>query len=925
MSARPTTSLSLSSLLVVLSSLVANETLAVEPPSQPESLRYRRIYVPVDELNSQVRGMVPLKREEFERRILAWTASQPNSLAAQVRIDRAIYAARLAGDQFVDGSAQLDVVSAANEPVLLQWESTLALGKSLWQEMPPRPAKMGTTPEGATALLVEKSGQLTVPWTLRGTASEVQDTSFDLQLPKAAISRLVLQLPAGRTLETDAGIVSRLAPSAAENGLVPMMPGTPSTNWLVELGGQSQLRLRVKNANKVAQGGGIVLVRESATHVLSPVDVSSEFGLQLDVHQTALSTLNLEVDANAKIIGIRLGAAPLSWREITSPTSRKTALLVDLPESLTGSGNGLGVSVVSPLSLDRPWHLPRLRLVGGSWQEGTASLVAPPSLQVNNIQFKDARQTSISPGSLAQPQRTSQFQYLSPLGQVTVQTARENPRLDVLGGLVVRHEATQLSAVLNIDLAVNSGQRFAVEGTIHEEWIVDSVDTSPPDLLEERQFIPLDGRRFTLRLRLARPLTAQDKTRLVIRAHRPLPAEDESISAPELRLVDFQDVRDERLVVALRATDSAREFQLSGDLDLLRIDPESAAPEELSLLDSSAAGILFRLDRQGEGSRISLVPSDPRFTVGIETSAFVQRGKIEHHTVARVTPTSSSLTRLTVRSSGPVPAAMRWKLIAAGDLSIASQTLLPAPSPPTPEEPRVSVWELVLSRITKEPLTLEATWETPFSQIDVLPLYSFPEAAAQDGLVRIEAGQGVSLQLETEGVKSVPAPPAPAGSYSPIRGLFRYEPGRHARFSLRTPAKEDAVPVAWANSCTLKSRFSLDGAGIHEISWRLENHGLDRFPFSLPAGVRPVQLSLDGEGAAMPALDAKTQQYLIPLPDQRRDPQVSLTVVTPAPDAAGLLEHHWSAPLVTTPLRVLDRRWLVSLPPGVQRVAGGTA
>lgn len=925
MRARGATLVGLNSLLVVVTLFVAMAALAADPPRQPESLRYRRIYVPVDELNSQARGMIPLKREEFERRIAAWTARQPNSLAAQVRVERAVYAARLAGDQFIDGYARLDVVSAASEPVLLTWESTLAIGKPLWDEQPPRLARMGATPAGTAALLVEKSGKLTVPWTLRGTVSETQDTSFDLRLPRAAITRLVLQLPTGLTLETDAGIVSRLEPSAEENRLLPANGGVPGTTWLIELGGLTQLQLRVKNAKNVTQTGGIVLVRESATHVLSPVDVSSEFGLQLDVHQAALKTMKLEVDADVKIIGIRLGEAPLSWREVTSITPQKTALQVDLPEALTGSGNSLMLSVVTPLELDRPWRLPRLRLLGGSWQEGIASLVTPPSLQVGSIEFADSRQISISPGSFVQPQRTYQFQYLSPLGHVTLQSARENPGLDVLGGLIVRHEATQLSAVLNIDLAVNSGQRFTAKGTIHEEWIVDSVDTSPPDLLEERQFIPLDGRRFSLRLRLARPLTPQDKTRLVVRAHRPLPAEGETITAPALRLIDFQDVRDEQLVVALRATDSTREFQLSGDLDLLRIDPESAAPEELSLLDSSAAGILFRLNRQSEGSRVSLVPSDPRFTVGIESSAHAQRGKIKHHAVVRVTPTSSSLTRLNIRASGPVPAAMRWKLVSAGDLSIASQTLLTAQSPPTPEGQKESVWELVLSRITTEPLTLEATWESSFSQGEVLPLFSFPEAAAQEGLVRIEAGQGIPLQLETAGVKPVPAPLAPAGSYSPIRGLFRYEPGRQATVSLRAPTKEDALPWAWANSCTMKSRFSLDGAATHEITWRLENHGLDRFPFSLPAGVRPVQLSIDGEGAAMPALDPKTQQHFIPLPDQRRHPVVSLTVATAAPETSGLLEHHWSAPLVTTPLRVLDRRWIVSLPPGIQRVAGETA
>ena len=903
----------------------ATPLFAAEPPGQQDALRYRRIFVPADELNAQAKGMIPLKREEFERRVVAWTARQPNSLAAKVRVERAVYSARLEGSQLVDGNSRLEVVCAASEPAVLPWEGTLALGKPLWDEQPPRPARLGSTPEGAAVLLVEKSGRLTVPWTLRGKISEAQETSFDLLLPKAAISRLVLQLPAGLTPETDAGIVSRLDASASENQLFPAKPAGSSANWLVELGGLAQLRLRVKNAAKVAQKGGVVLVRESATHVLSPVDVSSEFNLQLDIHQPDLSSLKLELDANARIIGVRLGGSPLSWREATAARPQQTALQVDLPEGLTGSGNSLTVSAVSPLALDRPWRLPRLRLAGGTWQEGTATLIAPLTLQVGSIQFTDARQTSISPGSLTQPEQTYQFQYLSPLGQVTVQSNRETPSLNVLGGLVVRHEATQLSAVFNVDLAVSSGERFAMEAVTSEDWIIDSVDTSPPDLLEERQFAPAGGRKFTLRLRLARPLTPKDKTRLVIRAHRQLPAEGESITASALRLVEFQDLREEQLVVALRATDSSREFQLSGDLDLFRIDPESAAPEELSLLDSSTEGIMFRLDRQGEGSRVSLVPSDPRFTAVIESSALAQRGKIEHHAVARITPTSSSLTRLIVRSTRPVPAAMRWKLVGAGDLSITAQTLLPAQSPPTTEGQKESVWELVLSRITTQPLTLEAAWESSFSPGEVLPLFSFPEAATQDGLVRIEAGPGIPLRLDTDGVKPVPAPLPPAGAYSSIRGLFRYEPGRQAIISLRTPPKDDALSAAWVKRCTLQSRYSLDGAATHEITWRLENHGLDRFPFSLPEGARPLQVTMDGEGVAMPPFDAVTQQYFVPLPLLRRSPVITLTVSTPAPESTGVLEHRWPAPLVTTPLPVLDRNWLVTLPPGIQQVESGRA
>src|SRR5207244_4164910 len=88
-------------------------------------------------------------------------------------------------------------------------------------------------------------------------------------------------------------------------------------------------------------------------------------------------------------------------------------------------------------------------------------------------------------------------------------------------------------------------------------------------------------------------------------------------------------------------------------------------------------------------------------------------------------------------------------------------------------------------------------------------------------------------------------------------------------------------------------------------------------------GARPLQISIDGEGVAMPSLDINTQQHFVPLPELRRNPVITLTVSTPAPQLAGVLEHRWPAPVITTPLPVLDRTWLVTLPPGMQRVENG--
>lgn len=110
---------------------------AVEGPNSPTGIHYRRVFVPADELESQVKGLIPLKRTEFDRRIADSAATQPSDLASHVRVQRATYSARFDGNQFVDGKAHLVVINTVGIPTPLPWESTLAFGKPQWDEQPP--------------------------------------------------------------------------------------------------------------------------------------------------------------------------------------------------------------------------------------------------------------------------------------------------------------------------------------------------------------------------------------------------------------------------------------------------------------------------------------------------------------------------------------------------------------------------------------------------------------------------------------------------------------------------------------------------------------------------------------------------------------------------------------------------------------------
>src|SRR5262245_14385097 len=73
--------------------------------AQPaEPLHYRRVLVPADALADQIRGLVPMKREEFERR-LAMIA--PRESREAPRIEQATFRASLEGFELIQGDADL--------------------------------------------------------------------------------------------------------------------------------------------------------------------------------------------------------------------------------------------------------------------------------------------------------------------------------------------------------------------------------------------------------------------------------------------------------------------------------------------------------------------------------------------------------------------------------------------------------------------------------------------------------------------------------------------------------------------------------------------------------------------------------------------------------------------------------------------------
>src|SRR3954462_7958371 len=112
--------------LVLVVGLAADET--------PTPVTFRRVYVPEDSLNTQIRGLLPMKRAEFERRIeLLQAAGRSIAGQAPARIAEAAFRARLSGHTMVDGTAELYIVKDGDEPVFLALEPcNLMLESAAW-------------------------------------------------------------------------------------------------------------------------------------------------------------------------------------------------------------------------------------------------------------------------------------------------------------------------------------------------------------------------------------------------------------------------------------------------------------------------------------------------------------------------------------------------------------------------------------------------------------------------------------------------------------------------------------------------------------------------------------------------------------------------------------------------------------------------
>ena len=593
---------------------------AVHSSRATQPLRFIRVFAPDDQPELWPRGQgryLPVETDEFERLLERAKARGRRTSASAANISAAEYRAWLDANGILHGTARLKVSRHGKDPVLLPLAPCrLVIKRASWEadgnaeeEKTTRktPAVLGTDPAGRIALVVERSGTLELEWMLRGNWTpqakatesgpakgnsvkgetsgngtvrkkavengphEGVEIKYGLELPQCPMNVLFLDLPPAFVPQVEGAIV---LPSV-EPPISPAATGLAGPRrWQIELGGRHRFELRLSRTGTTAGARPTVRARQTLVYDLTEqgLEVSSAF--RLDAAYSPIDRVDILLDHPLKVIRAQCGDKPASWSVMPGGDGKTDRVTLELPELVQGADIGIGVWAYGPVVTDRPWRLPRIRAncVSNSgatvreekifrekisWKQGQATLIVADPLQIIDLKKVDCRQSKTGRLPLPASGESVLLQLFSPhaTGEIVLSQAVSPPTVDC--GVAARLDTGDITAQVTANFLGTRQKYFRIEADLAPQWIVDSVESLPTDVVDDWNVEDAgdasDGSR-RLVARLSKPLSAsQGPLRLLVGLRSPRSPLGRRLSADDLMPLVFHNCDRGKPLLAIHA------------------------------------------------------------------------------------------------------------------------------------------------------------------------------------------------------------------------------------------------------------------------------------------------------------------------------------------------------------------------------------
>ena len=886
-------------------------------PGSIETLRFRRVFAPAGSPKDwplDPERYTPIDKSEFERLLeAARTRSHAPAVERKQAISAARYSARLAGDTLVEGRVVFDV--RMTTPGLMALEPCrLAISEAIWLGEKPYAAKTSLSADGKFTVAADRPGHLQLAWSFRGRKGPGEAVEFACELPECPVNELTLRLPKNLSPLVEHAILVPDATSDAQD-----------TVWNIHLGSQNRFVLRIVSSELLVGGQKRATVRQAETYHLEPRGLELTSQWTLNAADVPLEQIALEMDPSLRLLSARLGQSPVDW-SILEPQSEghKQRVVLRLAEPIRGPGKVLRLKSAAPLQLSKPWRLPGVRPVDLFWQEGTATVLVASPLSLDRRTVVGGRQTQSAPLPAPQSGESAEFQCYGPEAAIEIALTRPEPRMEADCGSSLELSRVDMAAEVTGAFRVAEGERFQIEANVAPRWTIDSVDTIPPDALEDWSVQQAKSAQSRLQIRLAKAVSPARPVRVIVTGRYHFSPIGRVLSTSDLLPIEFRGVQLGKHLVAIRAAESCR-LKLSGAEQLTRADPQGLTPAELGLFDNSSHGLLFVDDAQAASLRVAIEPQSPNYAATVHVEAMAtEAGLIESYQI-RCVPQSVRVDRVDVQFSQARKVPLRWTIGDEEDQVTIRRDNRNASAVDASKNLGES-YTLTFRRPRSVPFEIRATRTIPWTGPVSVALASLREAASQRGTLFVGATGASSLAVESRHLTPIPLEPAPPGQYNNIQAAYRYQPKRDVgpgsqSAAIVSLARSAAGPcAAWAWNCHVESQFAPGAAAQHRITYRIENLGKDRITLALPNGLATEAIRgiwVDGKKAEWKIVSPSGQDRLaVELPAGRRFPVLVVCLGMPRP-AMGLWES-MRPPLVEIDVPVLRSVWTAWLPPGYQ-------
>ena len=901
-------------------------------PRPSRALHFRRVLVVQEQLQKLAdKSYLPMRREEFLNKL---TAVRRNAVAAstqRVRIEQCEYTARYERGQLTDGQARLQIRHSGSEPLALRLDPcNLALRDPAWlmASGDEQPAVVGLDADGGLVVIVSQTGDLTFNWSRQGQLDAAGETRFDLEIPRTAVARIDLDLPAELEPTADGAVVRRQPQGATDNpektvpseddasrvgseGLATM---GQRNRWTVQTGGQVTIPLRLRPRDRSARrpqrvqlGPGLV------KYAIAAADLQVSFEIPLQVHDDPLEAVTLDVGSELEIHDVRWQGQVLRWTELPGPEPGIRSYRVALDQPALGAANVLRAFGSAGLRVGHRWRLPVIRLREGMWREGQAMV---------EVDSKDLKLLGVTPLSghevfveSADPAVSRRIQFHSDQGAVSVIVARRSPEVVVEQGTTLRARAGTARADIVARVTGVRGDLFRLTSNIPAGWDVELVEADPADLLESFQVVPLvpppsasdRPLQRQLVLQLKRPVPRDRGVLFQLACSKALRGGAPLIKGQQLPLVSFDQGVTRRDLVSI-PVESTRQVELSGDRGIERIPSADLLPADRELVDASPGAMLMTAKRFPPELLIHVRNEPPRFTAEIQVKVDLRGDELTERFQIRCAPESTPLHGFRVSVPGNVDQEIQWRFESNRQIGLTARRVF------SQADNQSAIWNLAIVEPQSDPFVVVGIRRTVFAKQHQIGLIRLPETTAQLAtLVFANHGQR-RCRVDGPALSRISREPGKRSSDQGVRGTYRYDPGTQTVAWLRQQTEAPSGVALHAWSFQLVSHWARNGHALHEASFLLENGDRRRVSFRIPAAARWHGIQINGKRVAPPAVIATEAPVVLSLPTGARFPVVQLLFETIGPglDSSASLQ----PPRTVIDAPVLQRQWLVWLPSG---------